>query len=174
MKYFSISYRLSTEDYREYDKIYNRDVLKLRMKRMALPIIFMIICIAFVDVKSLPLFLVLISSPIIVSFLISNNFSKCRNNSLIFKREMTVDFYDNHIVTRLLPGESFKSSGEKHYGFDKIIRILESDTNFYFFFRDNSLLIVPKRYVDTEQYEMIKNLIDNLFRDKYFFLQTKN
>ncbi len=174
MKYFSLSYRLSAEDYREYDKIYNRDVLKLRMKRLALPIICVIIFNAFINIKSLPLTIALISSPIIVSFLISNNFLKCRNNSLIFKRELTVDFYDNHIVTRLLPGENFKSSSEKHYGFEKIVRILESDTNFYFFFRDNSLLIVPKRYVEAEQYEMIKNLIENLFRNKYFFLQMKN
>ncbi len=174
MKYFSLSYRPDVEDYREYDKIYNRDILKLRMKRLALPVIFMMIFAAFVDIKSLPLFIVLIFSPIIISLLISNNFSKCRNNSIIFKRDMTVDFYDNHIVTRLLPDENFKSETEKHYGFDKIIRILESETNFYFFFRDNSLLIVPKRYVETEQYEMIKNLIENLFKGKFFFLQTKN
>ncbi len=174
MKYFSLSYRPNVEDYREYDKIYNRDLLKLRMKRFALPIIFMIIFTAFLDIKSLPLFIVLIFSPIIISLLISNNFSKGRKNSLIFKREMTVDFYDNHIVTRLLPDENFKSEIEKHYGFDKIIRILESDTNLYFFFRDNSLLIVPKRYVGAEQYEMIKNLIENLFKNKFYFLQTKN
>ncbi len=58
MKYFSLSYRPNVEDYREYDKIYNRDLLKLRMKRFALPIIFMIIFTAFLDIKSLPLYIV--------------------------------------------------------------------------------------------------------------------
>ncbi len=174
MKYFTLSYNLTAEDYSEYDKIYNRDSVRLRLRRMlplyAVPVI---ICF-FLDLQTA----VIIATMAVISFVLpyigNKEFSKCRADSSIFKRATTVDFYDNHIVTRLLPDSNFKSETEKHYGFDKINRILESETTFYFAFSDNSLLVIPKKYINEEQYTMIKNLIENLFRNKYFYLQTKN
>ncbi len=174
MKYFTLSYRLTAEDYNEYDKIYNRDYIKLRLKRLIpLYIVPVVIC-AFMDFKTAIIVGVMALFSLIIPILGNNVFSRLRRESSLFKRESTVDFYDNHIVTRLLPDSSFKSYTEKHYGFDKINRILESESYLYFAFKDNSLLVIPKRFVSQEQYTMIKNLIENLFKSKYFYLQTKN
>ncbi len=174
MKYFTLSYRLSAEDYKEYDKLYNSDYIKLRFKRLIpLYIVPVIIC-AFMDLKTAIIIGVMALFSFILPFLGNREFSKLRGESSLFKRESTVEFYDNHIVTRLLPDGNFKSETEKHYGFNKINRILESETTIYFAFSDNSLLVIPKKYVGQEEYTMIKNLIENLFRNKYLFLQTKN
>lgn len=174
MKYFTLSYNLTAEDYTEYDKIYNRDSVKLRLRRMLpLYVVPIIICF-FLDVQTA----IIIATMAVISFILpyigNKEFSKCRADSSIFRRATTVEFYDNHIVTRLLPYGNFKSETEKHYGFDKIQRILESETTVYFAFSDNTLLLIPKKYINEEQYTMIKNLIENLFRNKYFYLQTKN
>ena len=80
---------------------------------------------------------------------------------------MTVDFYDNHFVVSYEPNESVRSFSEKHYSFQMVQNILESRENFYFAFKDNSLLIIPKAILDEERYTMISNLIENLFKYKY-------
>ncbi len=172
MKYFSISYRLTAEDYNEYDRLYNRDYIKLRFKRLIpLYIVPVIIC-AFIELQTAIIVGVMALFSFILPFLGNREFSKLRGESSLFKRESTVEFYDNHIVTRLLPDENFKSETEKHYGFDKVNRVLESEGSFYFAFKDNSLLVIPKKYIGQEEYTMIKNLIENLFRNKYLFLQS--
>ncbi len=173
MKYFSLSYNLSASDYNEYDKIYNMDLVKSYLRRM-IPITIIFLVAAFIDWKTSLFYLLFVLSSFVSTPLINKEFSKVRAESIHLKKTMTVEFYDNHIVTRLLPDGSFKSHTEKHYGFDKINRILESDGSFYFIFKDNSLLVIPKKYINEEQYTMIKNLIENLFISKYFYLQTKN
>lgn len=175
MKYFSLSYKLSAADYDEYDKIYNRDATKLRLRRL-LPVYAIILIVgSFSDLLTTLLFLIFMTlTSSLIPILINKEFSKARADSTTFKKAMTVEFYDNHIITRLLPDENLRSETEKHYGFDKINRILESETAFYFAFSDNSLLVIPKKYVGQEEHTMIKNLIENLFRNKYLFLQTKN
>ena len=172
MKYFSLSYRLSCDDYKEYDKLYNRDYVRLRFKRLIpLYIVPVIIC-SFFDLQTAIIVGIMAVFSFILPFLGNREFSKLRAESSLFKREQTVEFYDNHIVTRLIPDGKFRSETEKHYGFDKVNRILESETNFYFTFTDNALLVIPKKYTSQDEYTMIKNLIENLFRNKYLFIQT--
>ncbi len=172
MKYFSISYTLTAEDYNEYDRLYNRDYIKLRFKRLIpLYIVPVIIC-AFIELQTAIIVGVMALFSFILPFLGNREFSKLRGESSLFKRESTVEFYDNHIVTRLMPDGNFRSETEKHYGFDKINRIFESESSFYFTFKDNSLLVIPKKYIGQDEYTMIKNLIENLFRNKYLFLQS--
>lgn len=174
MKYFTLSYRLNAEDYNEYDKIYNRDYAKLRFKKIIpLYIVPVIIC-AFLDVQTAIIVGAMALFSFFLPFLGNREFSSLRAESSIFKRETTVEFYDNHIVTRLLPDNNFKSETEKHYGFDKVNRILESEKAFYFVFKDNSLLVIPKKYIGQQEFIMIKNLIENLFRNKYLFLEISN
>lgn len=172
MKYFSVSYRLTAEDYNEYDRLYNRDYIKLRFKRLIPLYIVPIIICAFIELQTAIIVGVMALFSFILPFLGNREFSKLRAESSLFKRESTVEFYDNHIVTRLLPDVNFRSETEKHYGFDKINRILESETSFYFAFKDNSLLVIPKKYIGQEEYTMIKNLIENIFRNKYLFIQS--
>ena len=172
MKYFSVSYRLTAEDYNEYDRLYNRDYIKLRFKRLIPLYVVPIIICAFMDLTTAIIVGVMALFSFILPFLGNREFSKLRAESSLFKRESTVEFYDNHIVTRLLPDGNFRSETEKHYGFDKINRIFESESSFYFTFKDNSLLVIPKRYIGQDEYTMIKNLIENLFRNKYLFLQS--
>ena len=134
MKYFSLSYRLSGEDYKEYDRLYNRDYLRLRFKRLIPLYIVPIIICAFLELQTAIIVGIMAVFSFILPFLGNRGFSKLRAESSLFKREQTVEFYDNHIVIRLLPDGNFRSETEKHYGFDKVNRILESETTFYFTF----------------------------------------
>lgn len=173
MKYFTLSYSLAKDDYKEYDSIYLKDLMKINLKRLPIYLIPVVIC-TFIAIDVAFFFLIISALSIMLPLVINMQYSKERNASFIFKRDMTVDFYADHIVTRLLPDESFNSTTETHYGFDKVSKILESDSFFYFIFFDNTVLLIPKRVLGEKEYEMIKNLIDNLFRNKYLFIMTKN
>lgn len=172
MKYFTISYSLSREDYKEYDSIYLRDLLKINLKRLPIYIIPVVISL-FVDVYAAIMFAVLMVLSILLPIVLNLRYSKQRESSFIFSREMTVDFYADHIVTRLLANGKFNSTTESHYGFDKVAKILESVNYFYFIFHDNTVLLIPKEALREDEYGMIENLIDNLFRSKYLFISQK-
>lgn len=168
MNYFSLSYMLSEKDYSEYEKIVFKGSLIMSAKRMILPLILVVGMCIFMDSLFIISALVYFGLSIVIPQLVNIEFShKTRKNSKLLKRMMKVDFYDNHIVVNYEANEFIKSHSEKHYGFQMVQNILESRENFYFAFKDNSLLIIPKAILDEERYTMISNLIENLFKYKY-------
>lgn len=172
MKYFSLSYMLTEKDYSDYEKIVFKGSLVLSLKRMIIPFCVMLAVSLFMEVQFIIPAIVYLLISLVVPQMLNREFShKTRKNSNLLKRMMTVDFYDNHVVVNYEANENIKSHSEKHYGFQMIQNILESNENIYFAFNDNSLLIIPKAVVDEERYTMISNLIENLFRHKYQRLQ---
>ena len=168
MKYFSLSYMLSEKDYSEYEKIVFKGSFIMSLKRMIIPFILIICMYIFVDSLLLISILSCFAVQLVIPQLINREFShKTRKNSKLLKRMMTVDFYDNHLVINYEPNEYVRSYSEKHYGFHMVQNVLESSENIYFAFNDNSLLIIPKAVLDSERYNMISNLIENLFKYKY-------
>ena len=168
MKYFSLSYMLSEKDYSDYEKIVFKGSIVLSLKRMILPFCLIISMCLFVDVLFIVPAIIYFMISLIVPQVLNIEFShKTRKNSRLLKRMMTVDFYNDHFVVSYEANENVRSHSEKHYGFQMLQNILESSENFYFAFNDNSLLIIPKIILDREKYEMISNLIENLFRNKY-------
>ena len=168
MKYFSLSYMLSENDYSEYEKIVFKGSLIMSAKKMIMPIALILVMCIFMDAVFVISPIVCLVFTFIISQLANREFShKTRRNSNLLKRMMTVDFYDNHIVVSYEPNEKVRSHSEKHYSFEMVQNILESTENFYFAFKDNSLLIIPKAVIDEERYTMISNLIENLFKYKY-------
>lgn len=168
MKYFSLSYMLSEKDYSEYEKIVFKGSFIMSFKRMIIPFILIVCMYIFVDSLLLISILSCFAVQLVIPQLINREFShKTRKNANLLRRMMVVDFYDNHIVVSYEGNENVRSFSEKHYGFDRLQNILESNENIYFAFNDNSLLIIPKAVLDSERYTMISNLIENLFRHKY-------
>ena len=168
MKYFSFSYMLSENDYSEYEKIVFKGSLIMSAKKMIIPFALIVIMCVFMDTVFVISPIICLVFTFIIAQLANREFShKTRKNSKLLKRMMTVDFYDNHIVVSYEPNEFIRSHSEKHYSFEMVQNILESRENFYFAFKDNSLLIIPKAVIDEERYTMISNLIENLFKYKY-------
>ncbi|MBO5936091.1 MAG: hypothetical protein J6V06_02745 [Clostridia bacterium] len=168
MKYFSLSYMLSEKDYSDYEKIVFKGSIIMSAKRMLIPFVLVVAMCIFMDVLFLISALTYFALSIIIPQFINREFShKTRKNSKLLRRMMNIDFYDNHFVVSYEPNEYVRSHSEKHYGFDMVQNVLESAENIYFAFNDNSLLIIPKAILDSEKYNMISNLIANLFRNKY-------
>lgn len=168
MKYFSLSYMLNEKDYSDYEKIVFKGSIIMSAKRMIIPFVLVVAMCIFMDVLFLVSALTYFALSVIIPQFVNREFShKTRKNSKLLRRMMNVDFYDNHFVISYEPNEYVRSYSEKHYGFDMVQNVLESSKNIYFAFNDNSLLIIPKAILDSEKYNMISNLIENLFKYKY-------
>lgn len=170
MKYFTLSYFLTGEDYEEYDAIYISDLIKVNLKKTILYLIPVII-FCFIDIS----LAVLIALMALVSFLLPiiscKEYGKRRNASFIFDRETAVDFYGDHIIVNYLPNERHRGNVEIHYGFDKVYKVIETGKYFYFMFKNSTMVLIPKSAIGEQEYSMIKNLINNFFMGKYFFIQ---
>lgn len=168
MKYFSLLFTLTKEDYESFENKRMKAELMSKLKPLSVIVILMAVMAIFIDISFLVAFLALMITMIALPRLINKISSEeTRKNSNIFGREMSVDFYDDHFETKYLPQGNFKSHTVRHFGFDTVTAVLESVTHFYFIFNTNNILVIPKRVLDTEKFTMIKNLIDNLFKSKY-------
>ncbi len=161
---FSLTYLLTKEDFSSYEKKLKIATYLNRLKSMLLPLILITAIGLFFDMgyifSAVFFFLGMIFFPDIVNSDYKNKTSKA---SLLLKKPITVEFYEDHFVVRCVEDEISKSFSEKHYGFDTVVNVFEAADYFYFIFSTNNILIIPKRVLSDEEKDSIKNLIDNLF-----------
>ncbi len=172
MKHFSLEYYLTPEDFKIYKKLARKSVIASKLKNLIFAIILIAVFSGFVivdsDFVSVPMYLMIFAISVTAYLTVSTGETKeMEEKSLLLKKKMYVDFYSDHFVVNTHPDEFSKSYSEKHYGFDKVMSAVETEGYFYFTFTTNNILIIPKRALTGEQYGMIKNLIENLFADKY-------
>lgn len=168
MKYFSLEFCLFDEDCEVFEKSRIKADTLNKLKPVALIAVVMAAMAVFIDLSFIIAFFAMFITIFIMPVLINRESSKqTRRLSNIIGHEMAVDFHDDHFVVRYLPHGNYKSHTERHLGFDTVSYALEQENYFYFIFSTNNLLIIPKRAMDAEKYAMIKNLIDNFFKDKY-------
>ncbi len=167
MKHISISYTPTAEDYISYSKKAEPALFYMRIKRMMLPFAIMMIAGFFFDIYlsilSFSFFLISNLAPA----MLNREYVKKQEKSKFTKRPVTVDFYEDHIVYSYNPDENFKGRGERHYGFKAINGVVESEEYIYFLTKAANIINIPKRVLQQEEYDMLKNLIDNLFSNKY-------
>lgn len=167
MKYLSLCYTPTPEDFVSYAKKAEPAVFALRAKKMILP--FGIIAVAglmfdfYLSVIALSFFI----CATLVPAIINREYIKKQKSSQFILRPVCLDFYDDHIVQTFLPGGRFKGKNEKHFGFKAIAGVIESEEYIWFLTKAASLINIPKRILSEEQYGMLRNLTDNLFADKY-------
>ena len=87
--------------------------------------------------------------------------------SKLTTRQVNIDFYADHLVYILSPDNNYKGKNERHFGFDRVVNVFEFPNAFIFAFKDEGGVNIPKRALNEEQTDMIYNLIDNMFKDKF-------
>lgn len=170
MKYFSLSYKAEKSDYQNYYRDFRKANLINQFKRTAFSLIFAVmITVCFLTSELIgfivPLVFILLVSffmPLVYSKRISIDslFSKCS------QKENRYDFYADHIEIHY-SDEEIKMTAEKHLEMRGFTAVAESNSNFYFSYKNDRMLIIPKRVLNEETYAMIKNLIKNYFSDIY-------
>ena len=92
---------------------------------------------------------------------------RMNDKSKIGKRKTTIDFYNDHFEIINYPDQYFKGKSERHYPLDTVKMVLENREYIYFKLEDFTTLIIPKRYIEESAYVKIKNMIDNLYPDRF-------
>lgn len=168
MKNFSISFTLTKEDYKKFYKTLNES---MTMQRLKLTAISLVVAFAFTLMNLYSLAVTAFFLMFILFFLgdIINRTYIMRMNdkSRIGKRQTTVDFYNDHFEIVYLPDENFKGKSERHYPLTAVRMVLQNKEFFFFKLEDSTTLIIPRRDVDETAYTKIRNMIDNLYPDKF-------
>ncbi len=171
MKYFSLCYKLQEKDFQNYNKVITKAVFANKAKVIILPIFMIAAFMLFLnqsDPYSMILMICYIPVYIFMSVILNREFYKTIfKKSKMMKRDITLEFYDNHIEEKYLPDEYSSSQIERHYSFRDILSIIEAKENIFIMLNDNSMINIPKRSLSGENYAMIKNMINNLFSNKY-------
>ena len=170
MKYFSLSYKPEKYDYQNYYRDFRKANLINQFKRTAFSIVFaVIITVLFFRSESIG-FVIPIVFILFISFFMPLVYSKKISiDSLLSKysqNENRYDFYADHIEIHYSDSEG-RLKIEKHLEMRGFTAVAESSSNFYFSYKNDRMLIIPKRILDEEKYGMIKNLIKNYFSDIY-------
>lgn len=171
MKYFSLNFKIEKEDH----KSYYRDFRKASIATALRGSIFMAILSVFILFTSISNNMIAVVVPVVMFFLITliypliygKKISASLFESKLSGRNNIYDFYADHIEVHSLPDERSKSYSVRHLKMNGIVGVRESSTNFYFFYMNEKVLIIPKRVLDEEKYQMLKNMIENYFSNVY-------
>ncbi len=168
MKHFSISYTVTKEDYDCFNKEVNKAMLHKRLKftavMLAISLLFFLLGLYSMGVT--------VFFGIFINFFVGDIVNrtymmKTTLKSKIGKRPVTIDFYNDHFEILHFPDEYYKGKSEKHYPLWAVKMVIENKDYFYFKLEDYSTLIIPKRDVENENILKIKNMIDNLYPDRF-------
>ena len=168
MKNFSISFSLSKDDYKNFYKTINKAVMPQRLKFSAITFVVAFI-LAFMKFYSLAVTSVCL---MFIMFFLGDFINqvyilRMNDKSKIGKRKTTIDFYNDHFEIINYPDQYFKGKSERHYPLDTVKMVLENREYIYFKLEDFTTLIIPKRYIEESAYVKIKNMIDNLYPDRF-------
>ncbi len=170
MKYFSVSFIPEKEDTNK--KAILISILFGDIKNK-LPVKLFILCsfIAFsFFMKQYELIyyalITLIVIPKLVSIITVLSQIRSSNELFMMKRPITVDFYGDHIVHIMGSTERFKGSFERHFPFSDVKAVIDSKLSLAFDFGEKGSVLIPKRALNSENSQMINNLIENLFKNK--------
>lgn len=167
MKYFSLCYTPTADDFVSYAKKVEPAVFALRVKRLLIPFGLLAVAGLIFDFYFSVIALSFFVCAALIPAIINRDYIKLQKSSQFIMRPLCIDFYDNHIVQIFLPGGRFKGRNEKHFGFREVATVIESEEYIWFLTRSASVINIPKRILSEEQYGMLRNLTDNLFADKY-------
>ncbi len=171
MKFFSISFNPENKDVNK-KAILLSIIFGNEKRKMLFNLLFIcaFICIGFF-LKQYEIiyyaFLSFIAIPRIAAVITVFSQIKANNKSQLARRPVKIDFYDDHIVYIFCRNEKFKGTFEKHYAFSKVTGVIDSISSIAFSFGENESVVIPKRALSYENSQMIGNLIDNLFKNKY-------
>lgn len=168
MKNFSITFSLTKEDYKKFYKTIYSAMLMQRVKLFSIILVVSFI-LAIMELYSLVVTAFCLMTIFFFLADIVNRVYILRMNdrSKIGKRPTTIDFYSDHFEVLYLPDEYFKGKSERHYPLSCVKMVLQNSEYIYFKLEDYSTLIIPRRSIDSEAKEKIKNMIDNLYPDRF-------
>lgn len=168
MSEITLDYRLTLDDLMDFGAL-NLKVANKRMMMLYGILIILNLVLAFFDRDIFFLFLSVgwIALAFIIPAVNKKKVKKVYSKSYLLSHDIHAEFFEDHIVIKMIPNENSKAEGETHYPLETIINITESDDNFFFFINPIEGIVIPKRAMSAEDRKKLFNLISNRFSDKF-------
>ena len=168
MKEMSLQFTLMPEEYEEY----NRHALKPNIRNTVIRLFLMLIAVVAIaviagDYGTGIIMGALLSVIIILTpFISKSNIKKAFFKSYQSKANITVDFYDDHIVEKIDDFDTLGIETETHFPFEIFIKGEETELLYVLFISPMEALIVPKRVMTPEDKEKMNNFMSNIFSER--------
>lgn len=169
MSEISLRFRLTTEDLTNYTKSVSGGRSRILNYIFCAVAVFFIVSNILSENTSYVITALLLIFVLTVLFrpsLEARMIRKRQKNYYALKTDISLEFFDDHIVEKNIGGET-KIEFENHFPLEAITNIVETDEHFAFFVSPVEAIIAPKRAMSEEDREKLKNLIENLFINKY-------
>ena len=168
MSEITLDFRLTLEDMMDFGSLN----LKVANKKITLIYFFVIVVNLIFAISHKDILFLFVSFgwlilAVTIPMLNKRKAKKIYSKSYLLSHDMHVEFYQDHIVTKLLPNEQSKTEGEVHYPLEVIMNITESDDNFFFFINPVMAVVMPKRAMSEEDRKKLFYLISNRFSGKF-------
>ncbi len=172
MKYFSFDYRLFKEDYKNYYKDFRKINFMIILRKALIPALFLVFISFFIlNSKSDKMIYVTFFAFLIISAFFPHYYSKKISMSLVNskhgQKEVRLDFYGDHIEIHVPEADGCRCTSQRHLKLNGFTMVAESESSFYFSYMNEKMLIIPKRAINEEIYQKLKNLINNYFGNIY-------
>ncbi|MDD6147092.1 MAG: YcxB family protein [Oscillospiraceae bacterium] len=171
MKYMSLSFYYEKGDCGKFSAadLFRASLHEMIRSKLWIPLAAVLIMVAVMRMFAVipAMILIYLFIPVLVQLAMRKRSLQMFDVSEKKRRPVTVDFYGDHIVYCYGSCEGFRSSRERHIAFSMITTVLESPESFLFVLDDTSGFHLPKRVLGSEQEQMIRNLVENVFKDRY-------
>ena len=168
MSEITLNFRLTTDDIVKYNNITGKRLYRIiSIVFFAVAMFYIVDSIytktfsAVITAAFLVLFLVFVTNPVWSEYLIRRTYK----NNFMLRQNTTVLFYQDHIVEKSEDGS--KIMYEEHFPLEAIKSIIESKEHYLLFISPVQAIIIPKRAMNEEDREKMKNLILNIFSNRY-------
>lgn len=168
MSEITLNFRLTTDDIVKYNNITGKRLYRIiSIVFFAVAMFYIVDSIytktfsAVITAAFLVLFLVFVTNPVWSKYLIRRTYK----NNFMLRQNTAVLFYQDHIVEKSDSGS--KIVYEEHFPLEAIKSIIESKEHYLLFISPVQAIIIPKRAMNEEDKEKMKNLIVNIFSNRY-------
>lgn len=169
MSEITLRYRLTLEDLLNFNKIaLSGNFRSMRIASMFLAVLTGGLFIATgMKLTGIGFAAAFLLSGLLYPAIVCRKTKKALGSSFFLSHDLQLEFYNDHLVEKMLPTQESALETENHIPFEKIIHITESDDLFLFLISPLEAIVAPKRAFSDEDRKKLFYLIQNLFSDKF-------
>ncbi len=168
MSEITLKYSLTVDDLVHFnDTVLQKKTVMIRAVCLVITFVWAFFFIFEENYRALPVALIFLVLGVIYPYLLKSENRKVYKDYHLLGKEIQLEFYNDHIVEKVLPAHEGDYESELHVPFEAIVNITETDEIFLFFISPINAIGVPKEVFTKEDRIKLFHLIENVFSDRF-------
>lgn len=168
MSEITLRYTLTLDDLVNFSEVaMKKKTVSMRILCLVLTCVWAFFFVAFKEYGIMAFAVVFLLIGAFYPYVLKYTAKKSYAKSFMLKKETQLEFYNDHLVEKILPNSESGYESEMHIPFEKIINITETDGLFLFFITPIEAIGAPKSAFTEQDREKLFNLIENVFSTRF-------